>query len=79
AITHAHPYRSARLTARTYWPLTLTKHIGAPPRAGCTQRHPQVRGVRPMCPATVVTFGTSLGTARRTLRTPAVDAAAVAA
>ncbi|MDF9870862.1 hypothetical protein RKD45_003999 [Streptomyces griseus] len=32
-----------------------------------------------MCPATAVTFGTSLGTARRTLRTPAVDAAAVAA
>jgi len=32
-----------------------------------------------MAVATVVTFGTSLGTARRTLRTPAVDAAVVAA
>ena len=32
-----------------------------------------------MAVATVVTLGTSLGTARRTLRTPAVDAVTVAA
>lgn len=32
-----------------------------------------------MAVATVVTLGTSLGTARRTLRTPAIDAVAVAA
>ena len=32
AIAHAHPYRSAPpSTTRTYWPSTLTKHIGAPP------------------------------------------------